>query len=233
MGGSGFGILGGGKEKTKTDMDMWTDWQKKLGRLFGEEYLMPRLGKGMERYEGILPGTSGPSGVQQQVFDVAAGWTPFGGAESMDERVAERLGTRRKLMQPTWEKEDALLKEQAYKMGLASSSDVLKERAQLQHTRAAEEEAFSQGLYDLYEQWNLELTPQAMQTMAQVGEMQRMITEQGHQAEFNEWLRTQPEYSPVIDQILAVLGMQPVQRGTQESDYMYWEGGGQGGFGRS
>jgi hypothetical protein len=176
-GGSGYGVIGGGKEKTKTDIDRWTPEQKKLGRSFITDYLTPRLGQGLERYGGILPGTSGPSAAQQKVFAAAEGWTPFGGAADMDERVSERLGTRRKLMQPTWEKEDALLKEQAAKMGLSYSSDVLKRRSDVAHTRAAEEEAFTQGLYDMYEQWNLELTPQAMQTMVQVGEAQRMITE--------------------------------------------------------
>ena len=111
-------------------------------------------------------------------------------------------------------------------MGLAYSSDVLKERGDLAQRRSAEEEQFTQGLYDMYEQWNLELTPQAMQTMAQVGETQRMITEQGHQAKFDEWIRTQPEYSPIIDQILAVLGMQPVEKGEQKSKYSYWEASG-------
>lgn len=230
-GGSGYGVIGGGKEKTKTDIERWTKGQKKVSRRFINEYLMGRVGQGMERYGGILPGTSGPSDVEKGVYDAAEGWTPFGGAADMDERVSERLDTRRKLMKPTWEKEDALLKEQAFKMGLGSSSDILKERSDVQHIRGAEEEAFSQGLYDMYEQWNLELTPQAMATMAKVGESQRAITEAGHQAEFNEWIRTQPEYSPVIDQILALLGMQPVEKGTQKTDYMYWEVGGQGGGG--
>jgi len=120
-GGSVSGTMGGGTETTKTDMKRWTPEQQKLARTFMTDYLQPRVGHGIEGYGGILPGTSGPGAAQQKVFAAAEGWTPFGGADTMDERVSERLGTRRKLMQPTWEKEDALLKEQAFKMGANNS----------------------------------------------------------------------------------------------------------------
>jgi len=223
MAGMISGTGGGGREQTQTDINKWTPEQQKLGQSFINDYLMGRVGQGMEGYGGILPGTGGPSDVQKRTFAAAEGWSPFGGADTMDERVSERLATRRNLMRPSWEKETALLKEKGASMGLSHSSDILKAQSDLGHTRVAEEEQFTQRLYDMYEQWNLELTPQALQTMTQVGETQRQITEQGHQARFDEWIRTQPEYSPVIDQILAMLGMQPVEVGEQETDYSYWE----------
>lgn len=221
---SGMFSKGKTKSRTKTNMDYWTEEQQKLARGFFGDYLQPRVGKGLPAYEGQLPGTAGPSDVQKGLFADAekgtglfSSWARLAGPDEWNKRVAERAATRSSYLKPAREKEDAALKQRAASLGLTSSSDVLKSEMDLGHSRELEDDAFRQGMYDAYEKLGLEVTPQAIESMGKIGEMQRQITEAGLGAHFTEWLRTQPEYSPVIDQILAALGLKGEEQGSSKT----------------
>ncbi len=52
-------------------------------------------------------------------------------------------------------------------------------------------------------------------------------------ATFQEWLRTQPEYSPYLDLALSLLGLMPVEEGRIKTATDEWGWGvkGEGGYG--
>jgi hypothetical protein len=178
--------------------------------------MQPFIGKGATPYAGQLPGTYGLSGIQKQLVGGAeTGTGPFAAyanianPEEWKKRTAERAETRESWLAPRRQKEDALLKEKMANMGLTYSSDVVKAGMDVAQTREAEDATFRQGIYDQYEKMGIEAAPELIQLTAQVGEMDRSIQEAGLGAEFQEWLRTQPEYSPYIDMMFRILGLQP------------------------
>jgi hypothetical protein len=59
--------------------------------------------------------------------------------------------------------------------------------------------------------------------------MQKDIEDQGLQAEYDEWIRTQPEYSPVIEQMMAYLGLQGVAKTKGKGSTSSWSVTGSGG----
>lgn len=235
--GSLSGALGLGGEskdsKTTTNMTTQTPEQKKLMQDF-IAWLSPNVGKAATPYTGNLPGTSGPSAIQSNLFDQAQqGTGPFAAysnlwnPEAWNQRVAEQTQARQALLEPEREKAAALYKEGAAKMGLASDSSTLKGQVDLRKQWIAEDDLYAQQLYDKYEQLGLQVTPEAINTLTSLGAAQREITEAGLSAQFQEWLRTQPEYSPYIDTILSILGMQPVKVGTSKTseDSFAWSTG--------
>jgi len=210
----------------KRDLQRWTPEQQKLAKQFIDEYLTPRLGKGLEEYQGRLPGTGGPSTLQAKAF-AALEDVDMGTPEDWTNRVNTYLESRRKYLAPTYEKQDALLKEKMASMGLQHSTDVLKAQSDVLGTRAAEESMIGAEKYDQYEQMGLTVYPQML---ASIGTMQKEIEDAGDVARFQEWLRTQPEYSPVIDQIMSILGMQPVEKGDIQTRGFTQEWGASGSY---
>jgi hypothetical protein len=108
----------------KRDIKKWTPEQQKLAKQFISDYLMPRLGEGLPEYEGTLPGTTGPSPLQAKAFS-ALEEIDMGTPEDWTERVNKFLESRREYLEPTHEKQDALLKEKMASMGLQNIGRVL------------------------------------------------------------------------------------------------------------
>jgi hypothetical protein len=223
-----FGLGGGygqGSEESEGSYskDLWTPQQKKTAKGFYQNYLRDRIGQGMPGYEGEL--TAGPSDIQNTLFsDVKSGTGAFGawanlakGPEEWNRRVAERSATEQGLLAPERAKEDALLKSKMASMGLSSSSDVLKAGMDLSNKRELQDTQFRQQLYDQYEQLGLQVTPQVISAISDIGNTQREIEQQGLTAKYQEWLRQQPEYSPVIAQLLQFLGLRGAESGTSEA----------------
>jgi hypothetical protein len=222
----GSGGYGSSSERSSQNWsaNYWTPEQKKAAGDLWSNYFSTRIGTGLPGYGGQLPGTSGPSDIQKTLFgDAEAGtgafasWARLAGPEEWHKRVSERAATEQGLLQPAREKEDALLKSRMAGLGLSSSSDVVKAEMDLSNQRELQDQQFRQGMYDYYENLGLQVTPQVIETMSQLGESQRQITEQGLQSKFQEWLRTQPEYSPVIEQLLGYLGLRGEESGQSSS----------------
>jgi hypothetical protein len=200
---------------THTKGTRWYDWQEKLGKDI-YKWLRPKVGKEATPYTGRLPGTYGLSGIQRGLVSDAeqgkgafAAYSNIANPEEWKKRTAERAETRESWLTPRREKEDALLKEQMVSMGLSHSSDMVKAQMDQRQTRETEDTMFRQGMYDRYEQMGIEAAPELIEMSAAVGEMDRSIKEAGLAAKYQEWLRTQPEYSPFIEHMMRLLEMEP------------------------
>lgn len=239
------GFLTGGKEKsrtkTSTQTNYWTPEQQKLGKSLFADYLQPRVGTGLQTYWGQLPGTAGATAPEKSLFSQAGTGTglfslgtALGDPNNWQNLVNQRVGSYDILNKPVYEAQDTALKEGMAKMGLSYSSDLLKKETDVAEQRAAQRQAFAQNMYDAYQKLGLEANQQTIDNMLKVGELQRQIEEAGLTAKFQEWLRTRPEYSPVIDQLLAALGIKAYssEQGTQKysGDTFNWGSSGNIGF---
>jgi hypothetical protein len=212
-----------GKEKTKTDVTRWTPEQAGLAKDF-ISYVQPYVGKGATAYPGQLPGTAGAGALQTKAFEQLEG-LQYGGPEDWKKRVKDYLKSRREYLAPAWEEEEALLGGKMATMGLQHSTDMVKEMLDLKKTRTAQESMIGAEKYDAYERF---ATLELPQVMAEIGNMQREIAELGLSAEFQEFLRTQPEYSPYLDLALSILGMYPVEYGKIKTATDEWGWGAKG-----
>ncbi|MBW1996370.1 MAG: hypothetical protein JRJ29_00255 [Deltaproteobacteria bacterium] len=207
------------KSKEKRDIWYWTPEQRELASSFIGDYLTPRLGQGLPAYTGQLPGTAQSAVFNKLAQDAMQGtgafaaWNRVLSPQDWEQGVQERLAARERYMQPIWQKEDAALKESMRNMGLQHSTDMLKKMADIHEQRAALTDMFAQNLYDQYEQMGLQVAPQVVDALSRIGAAQYQMENAGLEAQFREWLRTQPEYSPVLEQILDMLKLTPVQKG--------------------
>lgn len=255
--GGGSGSYSQASTKGKSKTDMWTSEQKKVAKQLGGWLGGYDLKEGIPGYEGQLAGTSRPetlsalfSGAQAYATGADQGneWTgpPAEGSglfqhyrqwsnpEEQEARVSERLDARRRLLAPQQEQEDAALRSKMASMGLGSSSDVLKKQMDIEETRRAEEDLYAMDMLDKYEALGFQASEAALGTLQQIGGMQKQIEDMGAQAEYDEWLRTQPEYNPIVEQMMAYLGLQGVSTTKSKESTSAWSVsgsmGGSGGF---
>jgi hypothetical protein len=113
--------------------------------------------------------------------------------------------------------EEFLVRSQMATMGLEDGSDVLAKQTELGQSRELEDQQFANETYDNYERIGLEATPQMINATMHIAETLRQIKEQRLAGRYNEWLQTQPEYSPWPDAITKALGLEGVTTGTQSS----------------
>lgn len=106
-------------------------------------------------------------------------------------------------------------------MGLQSSCDVLAKQAETSRSRELEDQDFANKMYDRYEQMGVDATPAMINASMAISKRMDEIKQRGLEAKYKEWLRTQPEYSPWLDAMMKMLGLQGVQSGFGQN----WEKG--------
>lgn len=141
----------------------------------------------------------------QQEGDLFSHYSYFANPE---DRTRARMEAYQKMIGPERQKEDSMLKQKMANMGLSHSTDMLKAVSDLHETRGAQDTLMGLEMLDKYEQLGFEANEAALNRLTDIGTTQYEIVNKGLQSEFDEWLRTQPEYNPMIDKMLAYLGLQ-------------------------
>lgn len=228
FGGGGSGFFQQSKSKSKSKEKFWTGEQQKVAKGLGnyyQQWIDPETGTltGVNPYEGKLAGTYEP-GAMSNLFKQATAYSEgdyegsplfrhyaqYSDPEQRAQMVEDRVGVRQRILDPQQEKQDSLMRAKMKSMGLQHSTDMLKTQADIEGVRQAETEAYAMDLMDRYEQLGFEASEAAMQTLSNVASMDYEITNRGLEAEFNEWLRMQPENNPIIEQMMAYLGLQGI-----------------------
>lgn len=251
FGGSGSGSYSQSKTAMKSQSDFWTKRQHKIAEQLGGWISGHDLTRGMPAYQGQLAGTYTPQSMQSMFSganayargDMAGGpWQePAEGSQlfqhynqwsdpaARERAIDTRLEARRTMLQPERERQDAAMKSQMAAMGLSSSSDMLKKQMDLQQTREAEESLIASDLRDRYEELGFQASEAGLNRLSEIGSLDYQIKNAGLEAEFNEWMRTQPEYSPVIELMMGYLGLQGVASTKGDSKTTAWSVSGSGG----
>lgn len=128
------------------------------------------------------------------------------------------------------EKEDALLRSRMKSMGLQHSTDMLKHQSDINRRREAEKMVFADSIRQRYEDMGFMAGESEMASIERLGGMQSEIENQGLAAEFNEWLRTQPENNPMLQVMLQYLGLQGKADTTTHGSNWAVSGSGGGGM---
>ena len=250
FGGSGSGSYSESDTKMSSKSDFWTKRQHKIAEQLGSWISGHDLSKGMPKYEGQLAGTYTPKSMQSMfrgAEQYATGKTgPWQGGgegsqlfkhygtwaspEKREAAIGERLESRREMLRPGREKEDAAMKAQMAAMGLSSSSDVLKKQADIESGRQAEEAYMASDLRDRYEELGFQASESGLNRLSEISAMDYQVKNAGLEAEFTEWLRTQPEYSPMIEMMMGYLGLQGVSSTEGQSKTTAWSASGSAGY---
>lgn len=195
------------------------------GKLAGTDYggVMSNLFSSAENYQNRQPRVAPDMGNVDPATGQRVQWTPEQATVQGDgtdpfahysyfanpqERTQAQMEAYQQMMAPSREKEDSMLKQKMANMGLTHSSDMLKAVSDLQATRGAQDTLMGLEMLDKYEALGFEANEAALNRLTDIGTTQYEIINKGLQAEFDEWLRTQPEYNPMIDKMMSYLGLQ-------------------------
>jgi len=253
FGGSGSGSYSSSKTRMSSESDFWTKRQHQIAEQLGSWMSGADLSKGMKKYGGQLGGTYTPRSMQS-MFSGADAYArgemqPQGGAygrapegsqlfqhydtwkdpAARETAIGERLEARSRMLAPGREREDSAMKAQMAAMGLSYSSDMLKQQADVTKSREAEEDFLASGLRDRYEELGFQASEAGLNRLTEISQMDYQVKNAGLEAEFQEWLRTQPEYSPMIEMMMNYLGLQGVSSTTGDSQTSAWSVSGSGG----
>jgi hypothetical protein len=250
--GGGSGSYSQSSTKGRSESDFWTKEQKKVAQQLGKWMGGYDLSQGAKKYEGPLAGTATNESLQA-LFSGAGAYAKgdmkrgpwdaqapegsnlfqhyqqWSSPEEREARIGERLESRRAMLGPEQAKQDAAMKAKMRSMGLASSTDALQQEADIAQTRQAEESLIASDLRDRYEQLGFQASESALQSIQQIGGMQKQIEDMGYQAEYDEWLRTQPEYNPMVDLMMKYLGLQGTAKTKSNENTSAWSVSGSAG----
>lgn len=245
--GGASGSMSGSTTTGQSESDFWTKKQHEIAQQLGSFISDQDLSQGATAYGGQLAGTAKPESLQNlfsgaNAFssgDMKSGqpgsnlfqhYQMYSNPEEREARIGERLESRRAMLQPGREKEDAALKAKMARMGITSSSDMVKKQMDVGATREAEEGLIASDLRDRYESMGFQASEAALQSIGQIGTMQKQIEDMGAQAEYDEWLRTQPEYNPMIDIMMQYLGLQGESKTKSQESTSAWSASASGGM---
>jgi hypothetical protein len=252
FGGSGSGSYSSSKTSMNSESDFWTKRQHKIAEQLGGWMSGHDLTKGMPKYQGQLAGSYTPQSMQT-MFGAAnryaaggqkpanawetrepgsqlfAHYDQYSDPAKREAAIGERLEARRQMLAPQREKQDSAMKAQMASMGLSSSSDVLKHQSDIESVRQGEEAMMASQMRDRYEELGFQASEAGLNRLTEISNMDYQVKNAGLAAEFEEFMRTQPEYSPMIEMMMGYLGLQGVSSTKGDSSTKAWSVSGSAG----